>query len=184
MLKVQERAKPETATWLTQEEIFFANNGQHDLQFHTNTKELCKAKVQLVDEKVYLADLSFNYPITLNEKAIAPGSKISIQHGDRFTLGNTTFEIIDTKLLLSGFSDENKASHTSPPPLTKAESNKDAQTHYTEKQWITKPTSIGNRPDDSLDRILAEHQKKRRLLNTSFALIGLLVITLLIYWLT
>lgn len=186
MLKVQEKSKPETAIWLTQEEVYFSNDGKSDLFFATDNNELCRAKVQLNGEKVYLADLSFNYPIIHNQKTVAAGSKIALQHGDCFVLGSTAFEIIDPKHLVSGFAKPANNDSSSNKTAKPQQSQDGGERVYNtvEKKWITKPTSIGNRENDSLDVILAEHRRKRKLLNMSFVAIGLATLAALIYLLT
>lgn len=185
MLKIQEKSKPETAIWLTKEDVVFSNDGKSDLLFETAMDALCKAKLQLNGDKVYLADLSFNFPITLNQHHVAAGSKVALKHGDCFTLGNTAFEIIDPKCLVASFSHDDKQKQLS----TKAKApeldgHKSETCNNTEKRWVTKPTSVGNRSNDSLDIILAEHRRKKKLLNNIFAAVALAAVIALIYWLS
>lgn len=178
MLKVQEKSKPETAIWLSKQETFFSNTGDADLFFATADEEICKAKIQTINNNIYLADLSFNYPITLNQQIVAPGSKVKLQHGDSFSLGLTRFELIDPKQVLSGFAATEETSKVFFKP------DQDNTDHKVlERQWVTKPTSIGNRANDSLDVILAEHRRKKRQLSIAFTLTGLVLTAGLIYFL-
>lgn len=51
-----------------------------------------------------------------------------------------------------------------------------------QRNWVTKPTSIGNRTDDSLDIILAEHQRHKRILLGVFSSIAAIAAIAAIYF--
>ena len=99
--RIQEKGKPETAVWLEESDIIIANDNSGDLQFKSTTEDLARVKVQIENSKVYLADMTFNQPIFLNDQPIPPGSKRPIQHGDQIQIANSIFEIINPKKALS-----------------------------------------------------------------------------------
>src|SRR5690554_1743866 len=274
MFKIQEKAKPETAVWLVKKDTIISNDGSGDLSFTTNKADVIKIKIQVEDEHIYLVDLTFNFPIFINEKMVPAGSKLSLKHADRFRLGDVTYEVINPKLVAASYSDKSTSTKTEEPQwsiqavgnwldgqvftlgnrtvigrdnscditipgshlsrrhaeflvaghslflrdlgsangsfvngkrieetslkngdlvkldvlsfrilapshaATKPSTNRDAITPppqgaaITEtngqRNWVTKPTSIGNRTDDSIDLILAKHQRSKRILLTVF----------------
>lgn len=97
MFKIQEKDKPETATWLREEAVIISNDGNGDLHFDSTTPDTAKIKIQLDNDRPYLADMTFNQPIFLNDQAIPPGSKRALKHGDKIQIANTFFEISDPK---------------------------------------------------------------------------------------
>lgn len=291
MFKIQEKGKPETAIWLVKENTVISNDGNGDLYFETARKEVSKVKIQVDGEKIYLADLSFNEPIYLNNEIIPAGSKRPLKHADSIQLGEVVFEIINPKMAvgnLDGGKTANQlqaerqwrlkavgnwldgqvfplknrtvigrdnscditipgshlsrrhaeflvAGHTlllkdldsangsfvngktvkdatlkdgdivkldilsfrvmapveTANPLRKPEVPtsgttqnsapiNNAQTvlgqqELANRNWVTKPTSIGNRENDSLDLILAKHQRNKRILHSIF---GVIVVTI------
>ncbi len=274
MFKIQEKAKPETAVWLVKKDTIISNDGSGDLSFTTNKADVSKIKIQVEDEHIYLVDLTFNFPIFINEKMVPAGSKLSLKHADRFRLGDVTYEVINPKLVAASYSDKSTSTKTEEPQWSiqavgnwldgqvftlgnrtvigrdnscditipgshlsrrhaeflvaghslflrdlgsangsfvngkridetslkngdlvkldvlsfrilapshaaaKPSTNRDAITPppqgaaITEtngqRNWVTKPTSIGNRTDDSIDLILAKHQRSKRILLTVF----------------
>lgn len=277
MFKIQEKAKPETAVWLVKKDTVISNDGSGDLSFTTNKPEVSKIKIQVEDNHIYLVDLTFNFPIYVNEKMVPAGSKLSLKHADSFRLGDVTYEVINPKLVAASYSEkgayvytkaeepkwslqavgnwldgqvftlgnrtvigrDNSCDITIPGShlsrrhaeflvaghslfirdlgsangsfvngkriqetslkngdLIKldllsfriiapsaAAATKHTYTNGTlnppsngqtitetnnQRNWVTKPTSIGNRTDDSIDLILARHQRSKRILLTVF----------------
>jgi pSer/pThr/pTyr-binding forkhead associated (FHA) protein len=97
VFKIQEKDKPETATWLREEAVIIANDGTGDLHFDATTPDSAKVKILMDNEKPYLADMTFNQPIFLNDQPIPPGSKRALKHGDKIQIANSHFEISDPK---------------------------------------------------------------------------------------
>lgn len=287
MFKIQEKSKPETAIWLVKENTIISNDGSGDLAFTNNKAESCKVKIQVDGDKVYLADLTFNTPIFLNDQRIPAGSKRTLKHNDNFRLGDVTFEIINPKMVVSPFlekeantstwrlkavgnwldgqtftlgsktvigrdnscdivipgshlsrrhaefmlagqtlllrdlesangsyvngkkikeanlkdgdmikldvlsfqliapSSKGQVANTNANPSPEQEED-DTQTSWehanNQRNWVTKPTSIGNRTDDSLDIILAEHQRHKRILLGVFSSIAAIAAIAAIYF--
>lgn len=287
MFKIQEKAKPETAVWLVKKDTLISNDGSGDLSFTTNKPEVSKIKIQIEDNHIYLVDLTFNFPIFLNEKMVPAGSKLSLKHADQFRLGDITYEIINPKLVAASYSEkstyvkneepqwnlqavgnwldgqtftlgnrtvigrDNTCDITIPgthlsrrhaeflvaghslflrdldsangsfvngkriqetqlkngdvikldvlsfriiaPANTSATRtairdaiNPSSNGHTitetnSQRNWVTKPTSIGNRTDDSIDLILAKHQRSKRILLSVFGSILAITAISLIY---
>jgi pSer/pThr/pTyr-binding forkhead associated (FHA) protein len=97
VFKIQEKGKPETAAWLKDDPIIIANDGSGDLYFDATTPDSAKVKLLLDNERPYLADMTFNQPIFINDQPIPPGSKRSLKHGDQIRISNSLFEIADPK---------------------------------------------------------------------------------------
>lgn len=127
MFKIQEKGKPETAIWLVKENTIISNDNNGDLAFETDNSDACKVKIQLDGERIYLADLTFNFTIVLNDEKIPAGSKRALKHADQLRLGNTLFEVINPKHAVSGF--DNNGS-------------KNANQLQAERQWRLK--AVGN----------------------------------------
>lgn len=101
MFKIQEKGKPETAVWLREDPVIIANDGNGDLHFDATTPDAARVKVLFENEKPYLADMTFNQPIFINEQPIPPGSKRPLQHGDQIQIGNSRFEISNPKTVVN-----------------------------------------------------------------------------------
>lgn len=99
--RIQEKGKPETAVWLEKKDIIISNDNDGDLRFKSTITEEAKVKIQTDNGRIYLADMTFNQPIFLNDQPIPPGSRRSIQHGDQIQIANSLFEIIDPKKAIS-----------------------------------------------------------------------------------
>ncbi len=98
--RIQEKGKPETAVWLEKTDIIIANDNSGDLQFISTTSDEARVKIQPDGERVYLADMTFNQPLFINDQPVPPGSKLPIKHGDQIQIGNSLFEIINPKKAL------------------------------------------------------------------------------------
>lgn len=97
MLKVQEKGKPETAVWLDQADVIIANDDSGNLKFKSTTTDKSFVKIQIDNDRIYLADMTFNQPIFLNDQPIPPGSKRAVKHGDQIQIANSFFEILNPK---------------------------------------------------------------------------------------
>ena len=285
MYKIQEVGRPETAIWLTSEETVISNDGIGDLHFDSTSPDTAKFVIQNSEDKLYLADMTFNQPLFINESSVPAGSKRQLKHGDHIQIGNSSFEIISPqvsveninsnaaekntnnntwklqasgnwldgqifkingkvvigrdascditipgshlsrrhvefiatkdKLLMRDLDSSNGCFvngkrckvatlsesdklvldvlpfkiiaplETNTPvderrtvmmnAIKLPESDTLSATDSGEKSWKTKPTSIGNRENDSLDIILAEHQRNKKIIYTVF---GSIVIVL------
>lgn len=288
MFKIQEKAKPETAVWLVKKDTIISNDGSGDLSFTTNKPDVSKIKIQVEDKHIYLVDLTFNFPIYLNDKLLPAGSKLSLKHADNFRLGDVTYEIINPKLVAASYSEKNSAANEPPQwsiqavgnwldgqvfplanrtsigrdnscditipgshlsrrhaeflvagqslflrdlnsangsfvngkrisesplkagdlikldvltfrilapsniaaksPLEREAINLSSdgtitETHKQQRNWVTKPTSIGNRTDDSIDLLLAQHQRSKRILLSVFgSFVAIAAFTLLYFF--
>lgn len=109
MFKIQEKDRPETAIWLIKENTIISNDGEGDLYFDATSEETARVKVQVDDERIYLADLTFNQPIFLNDQLIPAGSKRSLKHGDQIQIGRSLFEIINPKKVVASLQTDKKA---------------------------------------------------------------------------
>lgn len=161
MFKIQEKSKPETAIWLVKENTIISNDGSGDLAFTNNKAESCKVKIQVDGDKVYLADLTFNTPIFLNDQRIPAGSKRTLKHNDNFRLGDVTFEIINPKMVVSPFLE--KEANTSTWRLKAVGNWLDGQTFT-----LGSKTVIGR--DNSCDIVIPGSHLSRR--HAEFMLAG------------
>ena len=284
MFKIQETGRPETAIWLIKENTIISNDRNGDLYFDATSSDIARVKIQVDDERIYLADLTFNQPIFINDQPIPAGSKRSLKHADQIQIGKTLFEIVNPKHVVANLdsthkkSDETDKKHwklkavgnwldgqvfilknktvlgrdkscditipgshlsrrhvefvvvgeamymkdldsangcfvnnqrcreaklqdgdniqldvlkfkvVAPSKLAVKDSPRghssapdDNRLQEVSKNWITKPTSIGNRENDMLDVILAKHQRTKRIIYTVFGMIA--VLSALITWL-
>lgn len=125
MFKIQEKGKPETAIWLVKENTIISNDGTGDLYFETASADVSKIKIQIDNDRIYLADLTFNLSIFLNGEMIPAGSKRALKHADQFRLGDVIFEVINPKLAVANL-----------------DGNKTANQLQAERQWRLK--AVGN----------------------------------------
>lgn len=107
MFKIQEQGKPETAIWLNKLETLLSTDGQADITLTKSYMQemVCSAKICAVEnDKLFIADLTFNQDISINEQVIAKGSRAELSHGDVITVGNNTFEIFNPSSALKRLS--------------------------------------------------------------------------------
>lgn len=109
MYKIQEKGKPETAIWLIKEDTILSNDGEGDFHFDATTPDPARVKIQMEEDKLYLADLTFNQPLFINHEPIPSGSKRAIKHGDSFQIANTEFEVINSKQAVSKLNSDSNA---------------------------------------------------------------------------
>ena len=142
--------------------------------------QLSRKHVQLIvtGGKVMLQDLNSTNGTLVNGKKV---EHRIIDEGDDVRVGRITFKLIAPQL--SGSSADNRTVVTASVPKVKVElAKKDvtAQLNTTQKSWVTKPTSIGNRKDDSLDIILAKHLHVKKMA-VRFFIAGLFSLGVLAY---
>ena len=99
--RIQEKGKPETAVWIEDTDIVISNDGSGDLKFNSTIAEKASVKITSENDRYYMADMTFNQPIFINDQPIPAGSKRPIKHGDQLQIANSIFEIIDPKKALS-----------------------------------------------------------------------------------
>lgn len=102
MFKIQEQGKPATAIWLNQSETLLSNDDKGDLHLtkHPNNPHVTRIKIECLKDKIYLSDMTFNAYISINNKELAKGSRIQLQHQDQLHIQGQDFEIINPKLIL------------------------------------------------------------------------------------
>lgn len=97
VFKIQEKGRPETAIWLKEDPVTIANDGNGDLHFDATAPDTARVRIILENDKPYLADMTFNQPIFINDQVIPPGSRRVLKHGDQIQIGNSQFEISNPK---------------------------------------------------------------------------------------
>jgi pSer/pThr/pTyr-binding forkhead associated (FHA) protein len=109
MFKIQEQGKPETAIWLNKLETFLSTDGQADIALSkTYMQEMvCSVKISSAEnDKLFVADLTFNQDISINGAMVAKGSRTELHHGDVITIGQDTFEIFNPSVALKRLSNK------------------------------------------------------------------------------
>ncbi|NRB40493.1 MAG: FHA domain-containing protein [Pseudomonadales bacterium] len=146
-------------------------------------EQLSRRHVQLIvtGGKVLLQDLNSTNGTFINGKRV---EHRILDENDELRVGRITFKLVPPKLEPSNNSNEQKTMITAAVPKVqvKLANNPQANLSTTQKSWVTKPTSVGNREDDSIDIILAKHMRTKKLALSLFVA-SIAGLSGLAYWL-
>ena len=144
-------------------------------------EQLSRKHVQLIvtGGKVMLQDLNSTNGTYVNGK---PVEHRILDENDEIRVGRITFKLIAPAVAASSNinSNEDKTVMATVVPNVKVELPKstDQKFNTTQKSWVTKPTSVGNREADTIDVLLERHLHIKKVTARLFilAIIGLTVL--------
>lgn len=121
--------------------------------------QLSRQHVQLIvtGGKVMMQDMNSTNGSYVNNKRC---DHRILDEDDDIRLGKISFQLIAPASNLPTPADEQKTIVMPKVTITPQQGNLGgsvASTNAAEKNWVTKPTSVGNREDDSIDVLLAKH---------------------------
>lgn len=137
----------------------------HTADICINNAKLSRQHMKLIvtGGKVLMQDLNSSSGTLINNKRIDHGI---LDENDEIQLNNIVFKLIAPIGKAPASGDEGVIAISSSPKTepNQLKIDKGATTSTSsEKIWVTKPTSIGNRADDSIDEILARHLHIKKL---------------------
>lgn len=113
MFKIQEKGKPETAIWLSDEVTVLSNDGEGQLALDIQPESgIIKVNIIQSNDKVYLSDTTFNVDITINNILIKKGSRVKVADQDNIQIGQQTFELVSPKNRINALSSVAQAKQT------------------------------------------------------------------------
>lgn len=121
-------------------------------------EQLSRKHMQLIvtGGKVMLQDLNSTNGTYVNTKRV---DHRILDEDDEIRVGKITFKLIAPAVKPSSHSSEDKTIMATAVPNIKVELPKTSgqKLNTTQKSWVTKPTSVGNRAEDTIDVLLERH---------------------------
>ncbi len=127
-------------------------------------EQLSRRHMQLVvtGGKVMMQDLNSTNGCFIND---TKSDHSILEGGELLRIGNMTFRLVPPAETSSQLKNSVKIDNTASIPDVKVDISSNAdKLNQTQKNWVTKPTSIGNREDDSIDILLEKHMRSKRIM--------------------